>query len=350
MSARSLACLLLLSVASVGDRIRLRPTPPATRWILAYPGTSKGGIGTSYTADDFVRMLGVVDSAGRIESWLCTGVIFLQLYAPSGRVFTTWVGGTPATGADWAEYLDSIAGPQGAVQRLDSAVTIVEAAAGKLGAKLPVAVMIPYPEPNEDSIAFLGHWYSTRSAEGRAAAVGAYVRVATAQFARMRFAHVRLDGFYWLAENVGARDTAAVIAAAKEVHRSHVRMLWIPYYFALGQDRWRQLGFDEGWLQPNYFFKADVPSDRLDSAAIHAQREDLGVEIEFNSKMFSDPRYASRLDPYLDMLMAYPALQRRTIAIYDGQGALIRLSRSTAPEDRAQYARLVRALTARDER
>lgn len=350
MNARNLAVLVLLSVAGVGDRVRQTPPHPATRWILAYPGTAKGGIGTSYTADDFVRLIGVVDSTGRVQSWLCTGVIFLQLYAPSGRVFTTWGGGTPATGADWAEYLDSIAGPHGALQRLDSAVTIVEGAAGKLGAKLPATLMIPYPEPNEDSVAFLGHWYSTRSAEGRAAAVGAYVRAATAQFERMRFAHVRLDGFYWLAENVGTRDTAAVIGAAKEVHRAHMRMLWIPYYFALGQDRWRHLGFDEGWLQPNYFFKVDVPPGRLDSAAIHAQHEDLGVEIEFNSKMFSDPRFAGRLDPYLDMLRAYPALRRRTIAIYDGQGALIRLSRSTAPEDRAQYARLVRALTARDER
>src|SRR5207249_2401089 len=104
--------------ALVTDGARsVEPVRSPTRWILAYPGTLKGGIGTSYDVDDFVRLLGIVDSIGRVTSWLCTGVIFLQLYAPSGRIFTTWGGGTPATGADWEEYLDSIVGPHGALTR-----------------------------------------------------------------------------------------------------------------------------------------------------------------------------------------------------------------------------------------
>jgi hypothetical protein len=350
MIARGLAGLLLAWAVVVGDRGHDRAAQAGTRWILAYPGTPKGGIGTSYTVDDFVRLLGVVDSSGRVKSWLCTGVIFLQLYAPSGRTFTTWGGGTAATGTDWAEYLDSLAGPRGALNRLDSAVSVVEAAAGDLGTKLPVSLMVPYPEPTVDSVNFWGATYSTTTPEGRAASVASYVRAATVLFARAGFRHLRLDGFYWLAENVAPRDTATVIRFAAEVHRAHLRLLWIPYYFALGQDQWRHLGFDEAWLQPNYFFHVDVAPGRLDSAASRAQQEHLGVEVEFNSEMFSDSQYARRLDPYLDMLMAYPALRQRSIAIYDGQGALVRLSQATTPEDRALYARFVRVLTARDER
>jgi len=211
--------------------------------------------------------------------------------------------------------------------------------------------MVPYPDPKVDSVSFQGVTYSVATPDGRAAAVGSYVRAGAALFARTGFRNLRLDGFYWLAENVSARDTATVTRSAAEVHRAHVRFLWIPYYFALGQERWRQLGFDEAWLQPNFFFDPKVPLDRLDSAAAHAGRLDLGVEVEFNAKMFTDPpRFAGRLDPYLDMLMASPALRHRSIAVYDGQGALVRLSRSTVPGERALYSRLVHALTTRDSR
>jgi len=345
MTTRQLAGLLLsLAVVSTTPAPLTAGRPP-TRWILAYAGTQKGGIGTLYTVDDFVHMLGVVDSAGQASSWLCTGVIFLHLYAPSGRTFTTWIGGTPASGADWEEYLDSIAGPAGALRRLDSAVAVVEARAGRLGDKLPVALMIPYPEPKVDSVVFQGTTYSMRSPDGRAGAVGGYARAATALFEQSRFSHLRLEGFYWLAENVGAIDTATVVRSAAQVHKIKKRLLWIPYYFALGQDRWRQLGFDEAWLQPNYFFDVKVPRDRLDSAARHAQREDLGIEIEFNAKLLTDSLHSERLEPYLDMLMAVPALRRRSLALYDGQGALLRLSRATTPAERALYARLVRVLT-----
>ncbi|HTH65993.1 MAG TPA: DUF4855 domain-containing protein [Gemmatimonadales bacterium] len=322
---------------------------PPTHWILAYPGTAKGGMGTPYSVDDFVRLLGGVDSTGRVTSWLSTGVIFLQLYAASGHTFTTWIGGTPATGADWREYLDSIIGPGGAMARLDSAASVVESTAGALGAAIPVAIMIPYPEPRSDSLVFAGATYSYRSATGRIAAAGAYVDAGAQQFAQARFRHLRLDGFYWLSESVSPADQEVVVGVAEWVHRDRLRFLWIPFYTAPGEARWRELGFDEAWLQPNYFFNLSVMPGRVDSAASRARSEGLGIEVEFNSRLFTDTRYCGRLDPYLRMLED-TIFAGRSIALYDGQGALIRLSRSADPRDRMTYARLVRALTRHDGR
>ena len=44
----------------------------------------------------------------RPARWLFTGAIALQITAPSGHVFATWVPGTPADGSDWIDYLDSL--------------------------------------------------------------------------------------------------------------------------------------------------------------------------------------------------------------------------------------------------
>lgn len=324
------------------------PTIQPGRWVLAYAGSAKGGIGTTYTVDDFTRLVAAVDSSGRPLAWLSTGMVFLQLYAPSGRTFTTWIGGNPATGADWTEYLDSLFVPTGALARLDSAVgMLARVIPGSRGA-FPVALMIPYPEPRSDTVRFTGITYDLHASAGRVAAVAAYVRDVQSRFGAARYAHLQLDGFYWLSETVRPADSATVVAVAGEIHRDGFRFLWIPYYFAAGLDHWRQLGFDEAWLQPNAFFNLQVSSLRPDSAAHRALALGLGVELEFNARLYTNPDYADRLAPYLEMLEQYPALRERSVAAYDGQGALIHLSRSAVPRDRALYARLVHVLTASD--
>jgi Domain of unknown function (DUF4855) len=343
---RSLVVAGLLTGSLAGSG---RPAvAPATRWVLAYAGSHKGGLGTSYSVDDFVRLIAAVDSTGRPVAWLSTGMVFLQLYAPSGRTFTTWIGGTPATGADWQEYADSLMKPSGALARLDSAVRLVETAAGPLSGAFPVALMVPYPEPRVDSLSLGGTVFDFHASAGRVAAAAAYVRAGKAEFASARYRRLRLDGFYWLSESVLPADTATVTGVAKVIHSERLRFLWIPYYHGAGMESWRQLGFDEAWLQPNFFFNLQVPPPRLDSAATRAIELGLGIEVEFNSKIYSLPAYFDRLSPYLDMLEAHPALRSHSIALYEGQGALINLSRSSDSRDRALYARLIRALSPSD--
>jgi len=346
VSPRNIAGLLM-SLLAVSDRPVIAPATP-TRWMLAYAGSQKGGLGTSYSVDDFVRLIAVLDSSGRPEVWLSTGMVFLHLYAPSGRTFTTWIGGTPAQGSDWEDYVDSLMRPSGVLARLDSAVHLVAGAVSPLENGFPVVIMIPYPEPKEDTLRFLGTMYRLNTDAGRTAAAGAYVREVQSRFAQAQFRNLRLDGYYWLSENIRPADTATVIGVASEIHRERKRFLWVPYYFALGKERWRELGFDEAWLQPNFFFSLQVSQLRLDSAARQATALAMGVEVEFNSKIYSDPAYYDRLGPYLSLLESSPALRRRSIVVYEGQGALIHLSRSSLLRDRAIYYRLVQTLTLSD--
>jgi hypothetical protein len=332
-------CSLILVPSIASERTDAAPT----RWVLVYAGSQKGNR-PPYTVDQFTRLLAVVDSAGHPDRWLCTGAIFAHLYAPSGRVFTTWIGGVPANGADWAMYLDSLFAGGGAFSRLDSAVARVEAVAGALPSRFPVAVMVPYPDPKSDSILYAGITYTLRTSAGRIAAATAYVSAVRRRFASNLFPHLRLEGFYWLHETIAPDDTAVVAGVARAVHAARSRLLWIPYFSAQSQDRWQALGIDEAWLQPNYFFQRDVPATRVDSAAAHALRNGMGLEIEFDGRLSTDPRFGDRLTPYLAALATYPALASRSIAIYEGGGELIRLSESRDPADVKRYRELVAAL------
>jgi hypothetical protein len=71
----------------------------------------------------------------------------------------------------------------------------------------------------------------------------------------------------------------------------------------------------------------------------------MGLEIEFDGRLLADTLFADRVDPYLAALVRYPELSRRPIAIYEGGGALLALSRSNRAADAELYRRLVEALS-----
>jgi len=298
--------------------------------------------------DDFARLLALVDTGGQPIGWLHTGVLFLQIYATSGHSFYPGFGPKPADGADWQQYVDSLMGTVAAVARLDSAVGWIGARVKGGPAPFPVAVMIPYPDPLAESVTFEGKRYEMNVPDGRSGLATAYIDRVRNGFGGTRYKHLRLDAFYWFRENCPPTDTLLVQRVAGVVHARGLRFLWIPYFRAVGFDHWRALGFDEGWLQPNYFFHLEVPQTRLDSAATSAQANGLGIEIEFDKRIETAPAFWDRLGPYLSILAVYPKLRARSIALFDGAGALIDLSRGKTLRERALYERLAESLSPPD--
>jgi hypothetical protein len=342
MGALRLWVLLTSTIPAFAQSIVHSPPRP-TRWVLVYAGSLKGSR-PKYTVGDFERLLAEVDSAGRPQQWLCTGVIFLHLYAPSGRVFTTWVGGPAATGEDWDQYLDSLFAPGGALHRLDSAIVAVTNVIGPLGQRVPISIMLPYPDPASDSLQFRHQTYVLTESKGRVAALSAYVKQASARFDTSAFPNLRFDGFYWLHETMPNGDTSVVMDVASAVHANGLRLLWVPYFNAQRWDRWKALGFDEAWLQPNYFFDRNLPATRLDTAATRAMAAGMGLEVEFDGRLYADPRFSDRLDPYLVALETHPELRDKAVVLYEGGGGLLRLSRSQVQTDREQYRHLAKSL------
>jgi len=174
--------------------------------------------------------------------------------------------------------------------------------------------------------------------------VKAYLGEVTRRFGTARLTHATLSGFYWLNETIGSVDTSFIPRLADAIHRAGLRFYWIPYYGASGAERWQGLGFDEAWQQPNYFFHPEVPGTRLDTAIARARKTGMGLELEFNPKLFQGWPFADRLLPYLSALETAPDLRQHSITIYEGAGALIQLARSRDAWHRALYNRLVAAL------
>jgi len=319
-------------------------TPTQARWVLLYPCDGRPQW-TPYTRAQLLRYVAAVDSAGRPTAWLSNGAIFLALYARSRHTFAPWIPGTPSSGSDWEDYLDCLVGPGGAFDRLDSALTDAERT---LPRREPyrVAVMIPYPDSNAGVTRFAGADYALGTRDGRVRAADAYTQEVVRRFGERRGSHLTLDGMYWLHEDAYPRDSGLVHSVAQAVHSHQVRFLWIPYFGELagGWSRWRELGFDEAWLQPNYFFSRDVPATRIDSAVARARSAGMGFEIEFNGRLIDIPSYADRLLPYLVALRSDSALRARSLALFDGGGALLALSASRDPLYRALYLMLVEVM------
>ena len=206
--------------------------------------------------------------------------------------------------------------------------------------------MIPYPDSNSGETRFAGTDYDLRVPDGRVRAIDAFTQEAVRRFAERRGSQLALEGMYWPHEDAYPRDSGLVHGAAQAVHRHGVRFLWIPYYgeTAGGWSKWRALGFDEAWQQPNYFFSRNVPATQIDSAIARARSVGMGLEIEFNGRLMHDPGYSDRLMPYLTAIRSDSALLRGSISLYDGGGALLELSATRDPLYHAQYLLLTEVM------
>ena len=204
--------------------------------------------------------------------------------------------------------------------------------------------MIPYPASSTDTLLFSDSAYLMNSIAGRSGAASGYVALATGRFAAAGYHHLALDGFYWLREIAEPEDTAVMRRVATAVHSHGLRYLWIPAYQVIGAPEWRTFGFDEAWHQPNYFFTPTIPPSRVNSAFTMARSWGMGIELEFNRRMFAAPEFHDRLIPYLAALDTAPDLRNGSIAIYDGAGGLVALAQAPAGPFRDLYRRLVRTL------
>jgi hypothetical protein len=70
----------------------------------------------------------------------------------------------------------------------------------------------------------------------------------------------------------------------------------------------------------------------------------MGLEVEFDGRLWANPAFADRLDPYLATLRQHPELGARGVALYEGGGALAHLASSSAAHERALYRELGEAL------
>ena len=151
------------------------------------------------------------------------------------------------------------------------------------------------------------------------------------------------------------------------LHSFDMGLYWIPYRGADGCTLWKDLGIDQAWLQPNYYWDGTSSKSVTDACALMKQYG-MGMELEFEYSMVKEtmsipgimgpdaqgryvftsddvPALRSRFREYMSSYKASGLYGKSPLALYSGSNALYQLATSSDPEDRAAYLELCEFIT-----
>lgn len=150
-----------------------------------------------------------------------------------------------------------------------------------------------------------------------------------------KYKYIELTGFYWVDED--CNNYEKVIGQTKQyVQSKRKSFFWIPYWNAEGGERWKELGFDFAWEQPNYFFTETVPYSRLDEACAFGKKYGLGMEMEFDKRV-SQPAFRVRFEDYVKAFTENNIWESSSVAYYEGGGAWGEMAESNDLEVKRLY-------------
>jgi hypothetical protein len=280
----------------------------------------------------------------RPGEWLFDAYLFLIFSTPGG--LRTDSG--PTRMMDWQYCLDRWFTKGRDLAALDEVIEQAARASGKAPAPRQVMLTIPYLNREVHDFGDVDHdgrMEDLATPAGRQAVVSWYRDEAVRRFAEAKYRHLKLWGFYWMAEGVSEKDAATVRAVADAVHGAGLRFLWIPWFSAPGWERWKELGFDAAVMQPNYAFKSSthkgrVRRNRLDVNAAKARSVGMGVEMEAGSILRSTMDRQPFLHYLVDGAPGRLGYQQGAMAYYLETRIVEDACYSTKADQRALYERL----------
>lgn len=304
--------------------------------ILIYQG---GNHRPEWTAEQFQPYVSWTSPrTGRAE-WLFDGFLFLELWNGKDRDFAAGYGRKPARKEEWEWYLDRLFTPGRALAALNAQCETVSRSIGEPARKRQVVIMIPEPiQDQTDWGDVAGTTMDFQRNEHRLAACRWYFKEVQRRWTEAKLSRLELAGLYWLSEHTQHGGAELLPSVAREIRQYGWKFFWIPYWKAPGAEDWRRLGFNAAYQQPNYFFNPLVPAIRFEQALGFARKNGMGVEMEWDHKIFKDPEtFVPRMEAYLESFRKAGADQAASMAHYEGGGALMQLAKSTNPDERELY-------------
>ena len=160
---------------------------------------------------------------------------------------------------------------------------------------------------------------------------------------------IELAGFYILSEELAAdpgdfnykyKEADKIIPRVAEyLHALNESLNWVPYNRAAGYNRWKSLGIDYAFMQPNYYWEADKRP--LSQFFSDIKAADLAMEFEFEHTVLEkEPGsdvYRKRFREYMQGAIANGVYGSKPLAYYHGTNALVLLSQSQSAVDRELY-------------
>lgn len=286
------------------------------------------------------------------EDWLFDGFLFLEFKDGRGRQFSPGYDKENATRADWEWYIERLFERGKSLHALDSVIGAKKKSIGDPGFRHKIVLTLMVPIGGQTDWGEIGgKAMDFNEAADRKAAICWFADRLADRFAAESFENLELYGFYWIDEDmVSSRDLLPDISSY--VHGKGMKFIWIPYYNAPGHERWRELGFDIAYHQPNHFFQTEIPDERLDSAIDEALTYGMAMEFECDERALSQSSqaFAPRMTAYMDAFERRGVFARSALAYYTGNHLLTDFVRNPSAGNAMLADRLARFIQQRRRR
>ena len=287
--------------------------------------------------------------ANGTEDWLFDGFLFLEFKDGRGVQLAPGYDTINATKEIWEWYLDRLFEKNKSLDALNSVIEKKKALIGDPGFKHKVALTAVVPFSGQTDWGELdGHTLDFNNTDDQKTAMRWFINQLTERFASAGYENLELYGIYWIDEDmVHTNDFPREIKDF--IHSKGLEFIWIPYYSAPGSTRWKSLGFDIAYQQPNHFFSRDVPDSRLDEAIDLALAHNMGVQFETDEKALSqDPdSYRDRMLKYLDVFERRGVFEKSPISYYTGHHLFTDMVEHPSEENQSIMDRLARHIVNR---
>lgn len=268
------------------------------------------------------------------SDWLFPGFLFLEFRNNDKDVaFIPSVAKNAATKSDWEWLLNRYFAKNQGLHALD---TSIENAKQKLGEPPfihKVILGLPSPLKNQTDWGTINTKLKFNKASDRIAAVKWFIEKIITRFYNESFSNIELEGFYWIDEDMN-NSSEVLLPISKYIKSEGLKLYWIPYFGANGRNQWKSFGFDYAYLQPNYYLNQSLNKSRLDDALLLAKKLNLGLEMEFDERYFSQPNtFGKRFVEYIDFFENNDVFKSCPLTYYCGNAAFMQLSKSKIKSD-----------------
>lgn len=290
-----------------------------------------------------------INPSSQKEEWLFDGFLFLEFRDFRGNIFANGYGGEPASKEvlDW--YLDRIFEKNLSVDALDQVIGETINRIGKPQKMRQVILTIPEPIRGYKNWGVLnGKKLDFDIEEDRLAAAQYFIDKLLERWNKGNFKNITLAGFYWVAEEVHNENKSLVMNTKEYIHKKNKKFYWIPWWKSPGSPSWKDC-FDVAYQQPNHFFNKSVPDSRLDEACEFACEHNMGLEMEWDVRVWTDKAaFLPRMNAYLDYFEKHEVIKNAAIAHYmDGEGLYAMTKNLSDPDVLKVYIRYCNILVKR---
>ena len=312
-----------------------------------------------WTAGRFAPMVSYTDASGR-EQWLFDSFLCIE-FRMGDYSINLGQHLDSGTRKHWEELLDYWLGdPATGVGALEVAIAAAATRLGPPPTKRKVVMVLPDPiiyeyyDGSKPSTTYWGEVNGRRmdfsNDQDRITVQKWYINEVRRHFDEAGYKYIELAGFYIVSEDLATpgdgwnpelkRWEEVIPSVAEYLHALNHSLAWIPYNRAAGYTRWREMGIDYAYMQPNIFWgrHADYTWERFFS---DVKANNLAMELEFDDELLAKnpgcEAYRTRLREYMSGARTNGIYGTQPLAYYQGYMSLYDLWISEDPVDQALF-------------